>query len=122
VLVGFTCLIVDDDQRFLAAAGNLLRREGVNVLAVASTGDEAVKLATDLRPDVALVDIDLGGESGFDVAKRLADLPGGPQPVVLISAYSEQDFAELVSSSTALGFVSKPRLSASAVERFFRPV
>jgi len=110
-----TCLIVDDNARFLAAAATLLAREGVAVVGVASTGDEALERAKELRPDVALVDVDLNGESGFDVARRLAGLNGG-QPVILISSYSQRDFADLVASSTALGFVSKAELSASAIE------
>jgi CheY-like chemotaxis protein len=115
-----TCLIVDDSPRFLAAASNLLGREGVVVVALASNGDEAMERATELRPDVALVDIDLCGESGFDVARRLDHLPTGGQPVILISSYSERDFTDLIASSTALGFVSKAELSASAIEELVR--
>jgi CheY-like chemotaxis protein len=116
-----SCLIVDDNPRFLEAAGDLLGREGVAVLGVASTGDEALERAEELAPDVALVDIDLNGESGFDVAKRLATLRTRAQPVILISSYSERDFADLIASSTALGFVSKAELSASAIEELVRP-
>jgi DNA-binding NarL/FixJ family response regulator len=115
-----SCLIVDDNQRFLAAACNLLGREGLDVVGVASTSAEAVERAEELRPDVALVDIDLNGESGFDLAKQLAVLPDGAQPVILISSYSERDFSDLIASSTALGFVSKAELSASAIEELVR--
>jgi hypothetical protein len=59
-------LIVDDNAHFLRAARTLLEREGVRVVAVASTSAEAVRLARELRPDVTLLDIDLGNESGFD--------------------------------------------------------
>jgi CheY-like chemotaxis protein len=115
------CLIVDDNRRFLAAASNLLEREGVAVVGVASTGDEALERVAELRPDVALVDIGLQGESGFDVAQRLASLSTGAQPVIMISSYAERDFAELIASSTALGFVPKAELSASAIEELVRP-
>jgi CheY-like chemotaxis protein len=121
VKVTLSCLIVDDNPRFLDAATNLLGREGLAVLGVASTGDDAVERVVELRPDVALVDIDLNGESGFDLARRLARLPGGAQPVILISSYSEKDFADLIASSTALGFVSKGELSASAIEELVGP-
>ena len=71
------CLIVDDNQRFAQTARELLQEDGIDVLAVAGGGEEAVRLARELRPDLALVDIDLGGESGLDVASRLrADEPG----------------------------------------------
>ena len=116
-VVVLTCLIVDDNPRFLQAASNLLKREGVNVLGVASTGDEALARVAELRPDVALVDIELDGESGFEVVRRLAELPDGGQPVILISAHAGRDFADLIESSAALGFVSKTELSAGAIRK-----
>ena len=109
-------LIVDDNVRFLSAARRLLERQGIAVVGVASSGAEAVQLAGELQPDVALVDIDLGQENGFDIARRLAG-SDGPElsPVVLISAYPEMDFAELIAASPAIGFLSKTRLSGSAI-------
>jgi DNA-binding NarL/FixJ family response regulator len=110
-------LIVDDNSHFLQAARDLLQREGIEVVGVCSTSAEAVDLAARLRPDVALVDIDLGSESGFTLARQLA---GGPGPkasrVILISTYAERDFAELIVQSPAVGFLSKSDLSASAIE------
>jgi CheY-like chemotaxis protein len=108
------CLIVDDSARFLEAARHLLEREGITVAGVASTSAEALERAQELRPDVALVDIDLGEESGFDLARQIADGPA-PLPVILISTRSEEDLAELIEASPALGYVSKARLSAHAV-------
>ena len=109
-------LIVDDNARYLAAARALLEREGVDVVGVASSCAEAVQLAGKLHPDVALVDIDLGDESGFDVARRLAGAGGSTlSPVVLISAYPEGDFAELIAASPALGFLAKSNVSAQSI-------
>jgi DNA-binding NarL/FixJ family response regulator len=112
-----TCLIVDDSLEFFEAARQLLAEDGVTVVGVAATSDEAVEEALALRPDVALVDIDLGAESGFDVARRLAGLPGGGPPVVLISAESASELAELVDASGARGFVSKTDLSGDAIRK-----
>jgi DNA-binding NarL/FixJ family response regulator len=112
--VKLRCLIVDDNAGFLAAAGTLLAREGLDVVGVASTGDGAIGSAEELRPDVALVDIDLGDESGFDVAKRLKGL-GHAASVILISGDSEWGFVDLVAACGALGFVAKAELSARAV-------
>jgi CheY-like chemotaxis protein len=110
------CLIVDDSPSFLRAARGLLEREGIVVVGVASTSAEAVALAAELRPDVVLLDIDLGGESGFEVAERLRGHPAEqPPPVILISTHSEQDYADLITSSSVVGFVSKVDLSATAV-------
>jgi DNA-binding NarL/FixJ family response regulator len=114
-------LIVDDNARFLSAARTLLEREGVAVVGVASSCAEAVQLAGELQPDVALVDIDLGDESGFDVARRLAGAEGPElSRVVLISAYPEADFAELIAASPAVGFLSKSDVSAMKIHEVLR--
>jgi DNA-binding NarL/FixJ family response regulator len=112
-----TCLIVDDSPPFFEAAQELLADDGVTVVGFAATADEAVNKTLALAPDVALVDIDLGTESGFDVARRLAGLPNGGPPVVLISAESGSELAELVDVSGALGFVSKTDLSGDAIRK-----
>jgi DNA-binding NarL/FixJ family response regulator len=110
------CVIVDDSRRFLDAARRLLVREGVTVAGTATTIAEAAGLIGRLRPDVVLVDIDLGGESGFDLITRLrAD--GEPAPMILISSHAEQDYADLIAASPAIGFVAKTSLSAGAIRR-----
>jgi DNA-binding NarL/FixJ family response regulator len=119
--VALRCLIVDDNAGFLHAARELLEGQDVTVAGVASSGAEALSRAGELRPDVALVDIDLGAESGFDVARRLADGSGGVQArVILISTYAESDFAELVAESPAVGFLSKSDLSRQAIDELLR--
>ena len=109
------CVIVDDSPAFVAAARSLLERQGMTVLGTAATGADAVRMAAELRPDVMLVDIDLGPESGFDLARRLA----GPEtpPVILISTYAEEDYADLIAGSAAVGFIPKATLSAAAINR-----
>ena len=108
-------LLVDDNARFLGAARELLEREGIEVVGVASTVDDATRLAVALRPDVCLVDIDLGDESGFDLARRLADRGDQSLRVVLISAYPERDFADMIVDSPAIGFLPKPEISAARI-------
>jgi DNA-binding NarL/FixJ family response regulator len=112
-----TCLLVDDSPAFCRAARVLLADDGVAVVGCAATADQAVDKAAALAPGVALVDIDLGRESGLDVAQRLAELPHGGPPVVLISAESGSELAELVDASGALGFVSKTDLSGDAIRK-----
>jgi DNA-binding NarL/FixJ family response regulator len=110
------CLIVDDSPRFLAAARGLLERQGVAVVGVASSSAEALQRAEQLRPDVTLLDIDLGGESGLELARRLHGQAGrSPAPVILISTHAEQDYAELIAASPAIGFLPKTALSADAI-------
>ncbi|HWG74847.1 MAG TPA: response regulator [Acidimicrobiales bacterium] len=108
-------LIVDDNADFLAAARRLLEHEGINVVAVASSGAEALRHNQEHKPDVILVDVDLGQENGFDVVEHLAAETESHQPVVLISAYPEQDLKDLLETSPAIGFISKSQLSANAI-------
>ncbi|HEY2602811.1 MAG TPA: response regulator [Thermoleophilaceae bacterium] len=108
-------LIVDDNAAFLAAARLLLEREGLEVVGVALTASEALERAERLRPDVLLVDITLDGESGFELARRVEHDPACRGAVVLISTHSEDDFADLIAESPAIGFLPKSELAAAAV-------
>jgi CheY-like chemotaxis protein len=112
------CLLVDDNDAFLQAASALLEREGLTVAGVASSIAEALRKAGALHPDVVLVDIGLGDESGFDLARLLAsDGRGDNATVILISAHPEVDYAELIAESPATGFLAKPELSARGIIR-----
>jgi CheY-like chemotaxis protein len=92
-------LIVDDNQHFLEAARALLGREGLPIAGVASTSAEAMRQAERLRPDVVLVDVSLGDESGIDLAQRLVADPAHEARVILISTRSEAEFVELIARS-----------------------
>jgi CheY-like chemotaxis protein len=112
------CLLVDDSDAFLEAASGLLQREGVTVVGVASNTAEALRQARALRPDVILVDIGLGDESGFDLARLLArDGQGGSAEVIMISARPETDYTELIAESPATGFLAKSELSVQGIGR-----
>jgi DNA-binding NarL/FixJ family response regulator len=108
-------LIVDDNAEFLAAASRLLEGDGIAVVGVASNAAEALRLVDEHDPDVVLVDVYLGDESGFDLAERLGPAAGRQRRVILISADLEADLEDLIAASTAIGFVSKSRLSAKAI-------
>jgi DNA-binding response OmpR family regulator len=97
------CLLVDDNRTFLEAARSLLDRQGVTVAGIASSTAEALRQASALRPDVAIVDIGLGGESGFDLARHLAT---AGIAVIMISTGAEAD-----------GFLPKTELSATGIRR-----
>jgi len=71
--MAFGVVIVDDNRPFLDAARLLLEREGVRAVGVASTSAEALGRAEELRPEVALAGITLAGESGFELARRMAE-------------------------------------------------
>jgi DNA-binding NarL/FixJ family response regulator len=107
------CLIVDDSRRFAEAARALLERQGLQVVGVASNAADALRLTQQLHPDVTLLDIDLGGESGFDVARQLQR--DTTSPIIFISTHAEQDYRDLISANPALGFLEKATLSAAAI-------
>jgi DNA-binding NarL/FixJ family response regulator len=108
------CIIVDDSARFLEAASSRLGQAGLDVVGTAATSQEAVDKVERLRPDVVLIDISLGIESGFDLADQLAERPDAPV-LVLISTRAEADYAPLIAASPAVGFIPKSRLSAEAL-------
>jgi DNA-binding NarL/FixJ family response regulator len=113
------CLIVDDNAGYLSEASDLLQRQGMSVVGVASTSGGALAIAASDRLDVALVDVDLGAESGLDVARALA-MSHEPVPVILISAYAEKDLRELLDDSPAVGFLPKSVLSRAAIDGLLR--
>ena len=111
------CVIVDDDPRYIATATRLLQRGGISIIGTASTIAEALQRVEELRPDVTLVDVNLGGESGLHLALKLhqANSHAGLK-IILTSAQSEQDFADLIAASPAVGFVPKDDLSSAAIQ------
>ena len=115
--VPLRCLIVDDNANFLDAAASLLQREGVTVVGVASSIADALRQTRELSPDVILVDIVLGRESGFDLARRLTEMDADGPTVILISTHAEADFADLIEEAPAAGFMPKSQLSAATIQR-----
>jgi two-component system, NarL family, nitrate/nitrite response regulator NarL len=115
------CLIVDDSEQFLRAASSSLSRNGIEIVGTATTSVTALDQVARLRPDVVLVDVGLGDESGFDLTLQLVDaFPYLAARVVLVSTRDEDDFGDLVDESPAVGFISKSELSSSAVQELVR--
>ena len=85
-LMSLRAVIVDDSAEFLRVARSMLEREGITVVDSAQTGAEALRSAQEHAPDVVLLDVGLGEESGFDVAERLSQGAGARVRVILISA------------------------------------
>ena len=110
------CIIVDDSEEFLASASRLLGSQGMEVLAVASSGDHALRLANELGPDLALVDIELGEEDGIELSHVLATRAPATR-VVLISSYERDELGDLIANSPAAGFLPKTDLGVDAIAR-----
>lgn len=113
-LVRETVLIVDDHAEFRASARALLEAEGFDVIGDAADGAEAIKAVALLKPGLVLLDIQLPGEDGIAVAKRLGELPD-PPVVVFISSREATAYGPRLARSSARGFISKSSLSGKAL-------
>lgn len=110
------CLIVDDSADFRDAASAMLERAGINVVGKASNSAEALRCYEHSHPDVALVDVELGGEDGFELAEQLNRVStANALAVILVSTYAESDLAEMIDTSPAVGFLQKFSLSPDAI-------
>jgi DNA-binding NarL/FixJ family response regulator len=109
-------MLVDDELEFKAIARQVLGGErGVQIVGEASSGEEALAMASELRPELAIVDVHMGGMDGFATARALLErLPG--LRVVIVSSQEETDYGSISLSVGAAGFISKKRLSLGALE------
>ena len=109
-----TVLIVDDHDGFRSLAKALLEAEGFEVVGEAGDALEALAAAERLRPGVVLLDIQLPGVDGFEVAARLAGTAHPPQ-VVLVSTRDVSSYRRRLATSPVRGFIPKSALSGSAL-------
>jgi DNA-binding NarL/FixJ family response regulator len=112
-----TVLIVDDHAAFRESASALLEAEGFEVVGEAADGEEALIEVERLRPEIVLVDIQLPGLDGFDVAERLAGTADAPA-VILISSRDAAAYGSRVEEAPVRGFLAKRSLSGAALAGF----
>jgi len=107
-------LLVDDQPQFRRAAAMLIHAtDGVTLAGEAGSGEEAVALASDLRPDLVLMDVRLPGINGPDATRRI--LSENPEiRVILVSTYEAADLPDL-DTCGAVGFLRKQDLDARAL-------
>lgn len=108
-----TLLIVDDHPRFREYTRGMLARAGFDVVGEAEDGESAIAAVAELHPDIVLLDVQLPGIDGFEVAARLAG-PGGPR-VVMTSTRDASDYAARLAGAPICGFIPKGKLSGAAV-------
>ncbi len=112
-------LVVDDDRLVLATLVHGLAQAGYQVID-ADNGNDAILLAREHRPDLALLDIRMDGLSGFDVAEYLRDVCH--MPFMFLSAFSDDETVEKVKALGAVAYLVKPldiRQIVPAVEAAF---
>ncbi|MBS0443740.1 MAG: response regulator [Proteobacteria bacterium] len=100
-----TILVVDDDRLVLATLVHGLAQAGYQVID-ADNGNDAILLAREHRPDLALLDIRMEGMSGFDVAETLRDKYR--IPFMFLSAFSDDATVAQVTALGAVAYLVKP--------------
>jgi DNA-binding NarL/FixJ family response regulator len=107
-------LIVDDHAEFRRTARLLLEAEGFEVIGEAADGESALLAAARLQPRLVLLDIQLPGLDGFEVAGRLA-AGSDPPTVILTSTRSATAYRRRLANTPAMGFIAKSELSGEAL-------
>lgn len=109
-----TVFIVDDHGAFRRSARALLEADGFDVVGESEDGESAIDAIATLRPQVVLVDIQLPGIDGFDVAARVAGT-ADPPAVVLISSREAAAYGSRLRDAPSRGFIPKRELSGDAL-------
>jgi len=113
--MAMTLLIVDDHTSFRSAARKVLEHHGYEVVGEAPDGESALEAVRELRPDIVLLDVQLPGIDGFEVAARLT-AAGDPPAIVMTSSRDGADFGSMIERSGARGFIPKADLSGPAID------
>lgn len=106
--------VVDDHALFRRAAKSLLEAEGFEIAGEADNGETALDELSHSHPDVVLLDVQLPGIDGFEVARRLAETDD-PPTVLLTSTRPVAAYGSRVGDSHARGFIQKQDLSGEAL-------
>jgi DNA-binding response OmpR family regulator len=110
-------LVADDDKDILQLVALRLEREGYEVVQ-AVNGDEAVRLAKSLAPDIALLDVTMPGRDGYEVTRELRRLDAtSGMPVILLTARVQDSDIALGIDSGADAYVAKPFSPQELAER-----
>jgi response regulator NasT len=99
-------LIADDESLRVMSLKGQLESLGHKVVAEASNGKEAVHLANELRPDLAILDIKMPEMDGIEAAQKI--VAARPIPIILLTAYSERELAERAASANVAAYLMKP--------------
>jgi DNA-binding NarL/FixJ family response regulator len=111
-------LVVDDQQPFRDAARMVLAlSDGFELIGEAETGQQSVDLASMLRPDLVLMDINLPDFDGFEATRRIRENAQRPPIVVMLSTYEAIDYAQRAIDAGAAAFVSKSLFTPEELRR-----
>jgi DNA-binding NarL/FixJ family response regulator len=100
-------LIVDDQEPFRLAARMVVElTDGFEVVGEAETGELSVQMASELRPDLVLMDVNLPGIDGLESTRRILAAEH-PPIVLLLSTYEEEEYAPRAAECGAAAYIPK---------------
>jgi DNA-binding NarL/FixJ family response regulator len=111
-----TTLLADDHVLVRQGLRSLLEHAGFQVLGEASNGREAVTLAGQMRPDVAILDLGMPVLNGVDAAREIIRTSGAATKVILLTMYTEPSYVVAALSAGVHGYVLKSRAAANLIE------
>ena len=109
-------LIVDDQEPFRVAARMVVDiTDGFEVVGEAETGEDSVRMAEELAPDLVLMDVNLPGINGLDATRQIL---AGSSPVVvlLLSTYEEEEYAPRAAECGAAAYIPKSAFGPDRLE------
>lgn len=109
-------LLADDHTIFRAGLKALLDAEmGIEVVGEASTGDEAIELVRDLKPDIVVMDLSMPGSGGLEATRRITALQL-PTRVLVLTMHAEEEYLVPVLDAGAHGYLTKTTADRRLVE------
>ena len=99
-------LVAEDETIIRLDLKAMLERAGFDVCAEARDGDEAVRLARTMEPDLALLDVKMPKLDGIEAARQILDVR--PIPIVMVTAYGEQELVSRAVEAGVFGYLVKP--------------
>jgi DNA-binding NarL/FixJ family response regulator len=110
-------LIVDDQEPFRMAARLVVEAtDGFEVVGEAETGEDSVRMARELEPDLVLMDVNLPGINGLDATRQILDVRSDSIVVLLLSTYEEEEYAPRAAECGAAAYVPKALFGPDRLE------
>jgi len=111
-------LIVDDQEPFRMAARMVVdATDGFDVVGEAETGEDSVRMATELEPDLVLMDVNLPGIDGLESTRRILADGGDRVVVLLLSTYEEEEYAPRAAECGAAAYIPKSVFGPDRLEQ-----
>ncbi len=100
----YRILVAEDETLIRMDLVEMLGEAGYEVVAEASNGEEAVKLAVEVKPDLAILDVKMPVLDGISAAEKIISI----SPVLMLTAFSQKDLVERARDAGAMAYVVKP--------------